>query len=354
MPLTKAAPQVINIDAVSDALAQNSGNAGGILEYITTQIDDLNTALSTTIDNNLTTLQDQIDAISTGLTTSGLFPIGGGNEILFKNANLSGLTNIPLARTNLGIVSASTTTAGLITIASYSEISTTGPTTKAVNPKHVYDAIKEFAIDPLTADIDNLTSTTFKIANNFNEFSSNETAKATARFNLGIGISSVGTNGLVKLAPTTAVDTHTAANSNVADAITPALLSKAMGTLISRDKSGIGGNLGYFEFPNGFIAQWIRVPVSSQVNPITITLPKPLDGLTSIIPSYTRDLTDVNSIPPVSSYTHNTISNAGQVIGFNQYIGIQGSGGTISYPSSFGAGHGFVWFLVIGKVNPTV
>ena len=60
MPLTKATLEVIDISSISDGLANDFGNTGGILEYITHQITNYDTVIKLYIDMNIGLLQDQI------------------------------------------------------------------------------------------------------------------------------------------------------------------------------------------------------------------------------------------------------------------------------------------------------
>lgn len=349
MPLTKAKSQVIDIDTVSDALAQNIGNVGGIIEYIDTAKNEANTFTTNSVNVSQTTLQNQIDTINDLLIDAEINVTNAG-KILFKDDNLAGLTNIVTARTNIGIVDASVTQKGLIQIGNYSDISATGSLVKAAASKHVYDAINALAITPLTAQITSLDSSTFKIANKFNEFGVDEAAKNTARFNLGIGNATVATRGLIALAAEADISTYTSADSNNNDAITPALLSIAFNNMIARESSGLTAENGYFEFPNGFTVQWVKAPMSSQTFPMSITLPKPITSLSAILPSYTKDFTNPSSIAPITSHTINKIMSGANIIGFTQSVGFPGAGGTLSFPSSTGTGYGHTWFIIIGKV----
>ncbi len=177
MPLTKAKSQVIDIQNISDALAQDSGNPGanGILDYIQTQITTANNFAITSINDVETALNVDITTINTVLSNNGITNLTAGS-IMFKSDNLSGLTNVPLARSNLGIFNATSTQIGIIQLATYSDISATGSLIKSTAPKHVYDAIQEFATIPLTSVISALDEVTFKVDNKFNEFGSNETS----------------------------------------------------------------------------------------------------------------------------------------------------------------------------------
>ena len=271
---------------------------------------------------------------------------------MFKSDNLSGLTNVPLARSNLGIFNATSTQIGIIQLATYSDISATGSLIKSTAPKHVYDAIQEFATIPLTSVISALDEVTFKVDNKFNEFGSNETSKALARFNLGISDAAIANKGLIEIAPNSSIVDYPTAGTHTDNSVTPALLALALPNLIAKESSGIGGDVGYIRLPNDLTLQWTKVPMSSKSYPVSVTLPVPIDTLSMILPSYTRDLTNPSSISAVTSYTHTTIVSGGKIIGFNQVVGFPGAGGTITYPSSTGTGYGHTWFFVIGKINP--
>ena len=286
MPLTKATLEVIDISSISDGLANDFGNAGGILEYIATQITDYDVDIRLYIDTNLGLLQDQITTISNNLTSNGITSSVG---VMNKSENLAGLQNIIASRNNLGIYPATTSTQGLISIGIDTEYSLSGSSSKAATPQGVATYVIPF-ITAIDLSINTLNNTTLKISNNLSEYSGNAIAQTAIRNNLGIvnpSAATTSTSGQVILASSTDV-TH-ATGTNNTRVITPQLLKDGTSVFMYRNKNVTNGQSNplnsngeystYMEYANGYTICTVKKSLIGLSYPYVIDFPIELDEI---------------------------------------------------------------------------
>lgn len=287
MPLTKATLEVIDISSISDGLANDFGNSGGILEYIANQIDTYDTSIRLYIDTNIGLLQNQITDLNVNLVASGISPSTIG--VMNKTENLAGLQNLIASRHNLGIYNASTSVTGLISISVSPEYSLSGPDNKAATPYGVATYVVPF-ITTLETSINTLDNKTLKTSNNLSEYSGNAIAQNAIRNNLGIinpSVSTTSTSGLVILA--SPADVLHNSGTNTSKVITPQLLKSGTAEYIYRNKDIVNGESNpttiageyssYIEFANGYTICTIKKSLNGLTYPFTIDLPVLLDNI---------------------------------------------------------------------------
>lgn len=287
MPLTKATLEVIDISSISDGLANDFGNTGGILEYITHQITNYDTVIKLYIDMNIGLLQDQITNISANLLSSGIGPSTVG--VMVKSDNLAGMQNLIASRNNLGIYDATTTTTGLISIGINTEYTVSGSDTKAATPRGVAIYVAPF-ITTLETHINTLSGETLKTANNLSEYSGNAVAQNAIKNNLNIinpVVATTTNSGLVLLA--SSGDVLHSTGSNTFKAVTPQLLKSGTAAFLYRNKDIVNGETNpvndsgeystYIEYANGYTICTVKKSLSGMSYPYTVDLPVTLDNI---------------------------------------------------------------------------